>query len=203
MKSRRHVATPCGGLAQAPEVAGWQIYNPNAEDGSLVDDLLRTYHEIYQHRFATEPLVNHGLPIEVRAYRHYRAWRICLLLTPWHLARIIIPKTAPALDLPPQWSVAVRADADYVVIGPAVPLDILTAQERAHLNYQPRLGHYFVQPLIQSLRRFATADEVFEEWKEVIAVRDRNIAERKQHCEWQSEVSRREFFARLVRGARS
>ncbi len=182
-------------------MAAWEIYSPHAQDSTVVGEVLNTYQEIYQRCFAAALTVNHRLPIEVRAYRHYRDWRISLLLTPWHLARLMIPEAAPAVNLPSEWSAQARAGADYAVIGPAMPLAILSSRERAHLNYQPRLGHYFVQPLIQSMQRFSTPEEVFQEWGGVIALRDRNIALRRQHCEWQSEVSRRELFARLVRGA--
>lgn len=182
--------------------AAWAIYDPGAEDGCLADDVREAYAEIYRRRFAAEPLVNHRLPIEVRALRRYRGWRICLLLTPWHLVRLLFPSAAPPIELPDDWSAPARRGAEYAVIGPALALPILPGHERAHLNYQPRLGHYLVQPLVQSLLAYASADAVFAAWSEVIAVRDRNIAARRQHCEWQGEVSRREFLGRLRRSAK-
>jgi ATP-dependent RNA circularization protein (DNA/RNA ligase family) len=76
-------------------------------------------------------------------------------------------------------------------------LSILGQQQTAYINYHQQLGHYLVQPLVQSMQQYASAEAVYEAWSEVIRTRDETIRARKLECEWQNELSRREFFTRF------
>ncbi|MDP2155438.1 MAG: [NiFe]-hydrogenase assembly chaperone HybE, partial [Sulfuricella sp.] len=104
----------------------------------------------------------------------------------------------PGLRIPAGWSAAERAVAPFLVIGPLLDFTILGGEQKAHLNYLPELGHFLLQPLVQSMERFESADAVFAAWDEVIKTRDRVMEEQKRECGWQKEVSRREFFSRLA-----
>jgi len=177
----------------------WQLLGELQNDEQLLTQVLETFTQLYQDFFKHELLVNHQFPIEIRAFRHTPPWRIFLLLTPWTLARLFIPDRDPKILVPPEWQAETRQQAPLTVIGPPVSLPILGGKERAHLNYHPTLGHYLIQPLIQSMAKFNTPDEAFNAWNEVIKTRDRVIEEKQRRCEWQQEVSRREFFAKLTR----
>jgi hypothetical protein len=181
-------------------MTNWQLCEVQ-NDEELFGKIIDAFTELYQTYFLHEELVNHQLPIEIRAFRHTDLWRIFLLLTPWTLARIFLPERDPQITIPPGWQAQERQIAPVVVIGPAISLAILGGRERAHLNYHAKLGHYLIQPLIQSMASFRTSDEAFNAWNEVIKTRNRVIEEQKRQCNWQQEVSRREFFANLLRRA--
>ena len=177
----------------------WQLFDSAKDDDTVVTTVISVFTEIYETYFINELLVNHNLPIEIRAFRHTDIWRIFLLLTPWTLARVFLPERDPGLKMPPGWEAAERASAPITVIGPAMPLAILGGREQAHLNYHSKLGHYFIQPLIQSMAQFKTPDDAFSAWNEVIKTRNKVIEDQKKSCKWQEEVSRREFFSKLRR----
>ncbi len=180
-------------------MSNWQLLDSPQNDAEVINYVINIFKEMYRTYFTDELLVNHNLPIEIRAFRHNDIWRVFLILTPWTLARVFLPKSAPKIEIPQGWQVKDRTTAPFTVIGPALPLDILGGREMAHLNYHPKLGHYFIQPLIQSMEQFNSADEAFKAWNEVIKTRDQVIEEQNRHCEWQQEVSRREFFTKLRR----
>jgi len=171
---------------------------PEQGDQALAAAVGACFGEIYQQQFSGEWLVNHALPVEIRALRRSDGWCVFLLLTPWMMARVFLPERASALPIPPGWQAAERAGAPFVVIGPLLDFTILGGAQKAHLNYLPELGHFLLQPLVQSMERFDCADAVFAAWNEVIQTRDRVMEEQKRECSWQKEVSRREFFVRLV-----
>jgi len=178
----------------------WHLCDVQNDD-ELFNQIIDSFTELYQTFFNKQPLVNHNLPVEIRAFRHSDNWRIFLLLTPWTLARIFIPERDPQISIPPDWQAEQRLEQPITVIGPAVHLPILGGREQAHLNYHPKLGHYLIQPLIQSMEQFKTPEDAFNAWNEVIKTRNRVIEEQKRNCQWQQEVSRREFFAKLLRRA--
>ena len=110
-----------------------------------------------------------------------------------------MPERQPMIPLPVDWQAKERLQAPMLVIGPAISLPILGGKEKAHLNYHTKLGHYLIQPLIQSMAQFNTSQSAFDAWNEVITTRNRVIETQQRRCDWQQEVSRREFFAKLRR----
>lgn len=179
--------------------AAWHLAGLPPHDAALAARVTAAFGDIYRRHFASEDFANHALPVEVRALRRVEGWRVMLLLTPWMLARLYLPETVPDLSVPPGWSAAERAGAPYAVIGPLCRFPLLGEAHRAHLNHHPELGHYLVLPLALSMAKYPSADAVFAGWNEVIATRERVMAEGKGDCPWQKEMSRREFLA----GARS
>lgn len=171
---------------------------PVADDQAVIAAVKGCFDEVYRRNFSDDMLVNHALPAEVRAFRRSDGWCVFLLLTPWMMARVFLPERHPGLALPAGWSAAERAAAPFVVIGPLLDFTLLGTEQKAHLNYLPQLGHFLLQPLVQSMESFNSADEVFAAWNEVIKTRDRVMEEQKRECGWQKEVSRREFFSRLM-----
>lgn len=169
-----------------------------SDDQAVIAAVGESFGEIYRNHFSGEFLVNHDLPVEVRAFRRSDGWCVFLLLTPWMMARVFLPEYDPGLLIPAEWSAAERTTAPFLVIGPPMDFTILGGAQKAHLNYLPELGHFLLQPLVQSMERFDSADAVFAAWDEVIKTRDRVMEEQKRECGWQKEVSRREFFARLA-----
>lgn len=169
-----------------------------SDDQAVIAAVGESFGEIYRKTFSDEFLVNHNLPVEVRAFRRSDGWCVFLLLTPWMMARVFLPERDPGVPIPAGWSAAERAAAPFLVIGPPLDFTILGGAQKAHLNYLPELGHFLLQPLVQSMGQFDSADAVFAAWDEVIKTRDRVMEEQKRECGWQKEVSRREFFARLT-----
>jgi hypothetical protein len=177
----------------------WQLGAlPKNDDQGVIDAVGNCFGEIYRNYFSGEFLVNHDLPIEIRAFRRSDGWCVFLLLTPWMMARVFLPERDPGLPIPTGWNAAERAVAPFLVIGPQLDFTILKGEQKAHLNYLPELGHFLLQPLVQSMEQFDSAGAVFAAWDEVIKTRDRVMEEQKRECGWQKEVSRREFFGRLA-----
>lgn len=172
----------------------WQAAPAELDDAALVEVLVNIYKAHYQDAFADELLINHALPVEVRALRKIEGWSVCLLLTPWMLARLYIPDGDPGIPIPPDWGMREREGMSNTVIGPPLEFELLGSRQKAHINYHPELGHYLLLPLIQSLEKYATAKEVYEAWNQVIEIRDENIKKMNRRCKLQGEISRREFF---------
>lgn len=177
----------------------WQVESlARKDDQSVIDAVTRCFGEVYQQHFSGEWMVNHDLAVEVRAFRRSDGWCVFLLLTPWMMARVFLPERDPGLGIPGGWSAAERSAEPFFVIGPLLDFTILDGHQKAHLNYLPELGHFLLQPLVQSMESYETADEVFSAWGEVIRTRDRVMEAQQRECGWQKEVSRREFFSRLM-----
>jgi len=175
----------------------WQLAQGNTHDkAQLCQSLVDVHRHLYKQYFRGELGVNDRLPIQVRAYRAINSWHVCLVLTPWMLARHCIPMKDPRLAIPATWSAEARKDRAYVVIGPRLELQLLGSFQQAYLNFDPTLGHYLLQPLVQSMDRYTSADEVFHAWDTVIKIRDENIRKAQKDCPWQREISRRELLAR-------
>lgn len=164
------------------------------DDAALLAAVINVYRAQYHKWFEGALNCNPRLPVEARAQRRIEQWRVLLLLTPWMLARLFVPTTAPAIAVPPDWSAAARGERDDTVIGPAVSFTLLDTVQKAHLNYHPRLGHYLLQPLALAMEEYADADQVFAAWNEVIRTRDENIRKMNRDCPLQAEISRRELF---------
>jgi hypothetical protein len=195
MTNRRpHDVRPAFGsrLRQPPT---WSLVVANESDEEFLRLVLEAFKAIYAAHFIDDHwIVNHNLPIDVRALRQTDPWRIALVLTPWMLARVFSPLREPNIALPKGWRANERSEASYTVIGPPVVFSVLGQRQTAYLNHHPQLGHYIIQPLIQSMQRYPSAEAVYEAWSEVIRRRDETMRNRQLECNWQNEVSRREFF---------
>ena len=179
-------------------VMSWSLVVAADSDEKFLGRVLEVFKAIYAQHFSDDLwIVNHDLPIDVRALRHTDPWRIGLVLTPWMLARLFSPLRDPHIELPEGWHASQRLGASYTVIGPPIAFSVLGQQQSAYLNYHPQLGHYLIQPLVQSMQQYTSAEAVYEAWSEVIRRRDETIRARQLECKWQNEVSRREFFTRL------
>ncbi|MEJ2344770.1 MAG: [NiFe]-hydrogenase assembly chaperone HybE [Gammaproteobacteria bacterium] len=179
----------------------WQVGQISGlDDAALAAAVTERFQAIFRNDFADVPFLNDALGIEVRATRRMdEGWRVFLLLTPWMLSRLFLPERDPGLPVPDAWRAEARARTPYVVIGPRISLPLLGGLQQAHINYDATLGHYVVQPLVQSMSGYRSADAVFAAWNDVIAARARVMDEQQRECPWQRELSRREFFGRLVR----
>ncbi|NCS64607.1 MAG: hypothetical protein AUJ86_05200 [Hydrogenophilaceae bacterium CG1_02_62_390] len=176
----------------------WQLGSfAGLDDRALAEAVVARFQAIRDDNFTDNPDINPTLGIEVRALRRLDGWRIFLILTPWMLARIFLAERDPGMTIAREWQAAARTDAPYVVIGPALKLTLVGGDQLAHLNYDRSLGHYLVQPLVQTMDKFTSADAVFQAWNEVIATRQRVMEEQQRDCPWQRELSRREFFTRF------
>ena len=180
--------------------SGWQLCAPELreDEQAFVGEVLKLHRGLYDKHFAQDLLANHRLPIQVRAFRQTGDWRIFLLLCPWMLSRCVSPKRDPGIPVPAGWEAAARAGADFTLLGPTLSFRLLEAEHKAHLNFAPQLGHYLLQPLVLSMAQFENAEAVFEAWNRVIETRKANMEKMQRRCQWQEEVSRREFFHRFV-----
>lgn len=181
----------------------WQLSAVAAgADVAVISSVEARFRQIHEAAFAASMDCNHALPVQVHALRQAEDWWVFLLLTPWMMSRLFLPQRQPRLPLPSGWAAADRQHLAYVVIGPTLEMTLASGVQRAHLNYDAVLGHYLIQPLVQAMEAYQSGDQVFSAWNEVIATRDRVMAEQQRDCPWQKEVSRREWFSRLLGGER-
>ena len=177
----------------------WRLSDSAAgPDSGIVHAVEERFQQIHAAEFEGSMDCNPALPVQMRALRRVDNWRAFLLLTPWMMSRLFLPLRQPDLPLPPAWTPEARRRQPYVVIGPALDLTLQSGVQRAHINYDDVLGHYLIQPLVLAMHAYESADQVFAAWNEVIAARDRVMAEQQRDCPWQKEVSRREWFARVL-----
>lgn len=176
-------------------IPGPQILHQDEMLKALVTSV---FSDIYLRSFADDPLINHRLSIEIRALRDIDDWRVFLLLTPWMLSRIYLRSEEASINVPPAWQVENRINEPYLVVGPQVGFCLLEHEQLAHLNYHPELGHYLVQPLILRMEQYNSVGEVYRDWNTVIETRNENMKKRQAECRCQEEISRREFFTRMV-----
>ncbi|MBT8421074.1 MAG: [NiFe]-hydrogenase assembly chaperone HybE [Gammaproteobacteria bacterium] len=178
----------------------WEIPLATLEDTAFVAAIEAAFADIYRTWFTQEDMmVNHDLPILVRALRRVEPWRVFLLLTPWMLARVYMPVQAPPVAIPAGWRATEQSNKPYTVIGPGIQVQVKKTTEKAHVNYHPAIGHYLVQPLIQSMEDFTSPNDAYEAWNNVIRIRTENIKKLNRRCHWQEDISRREFFHRPSR----
>jgi hypothetical protein len=178
----------------------WKLPPPDLrEDGEALLELIeRCYRAELERSFRDSLSANPALPVETRALRRVDGWQLLLLLTPWMFARLLLPDAPPAA-IPAGWSAREREQAEPVVLGPLLEVDVAGAPQKAHLNYHPQLGHYLIQPLVLALDEYRSAEEVYAAWNRVIQTRDENMRRMQRECPMQQEVSRREFFTGLLR----
>lgn len=180
----------------------WQTLQADSQElaGTKV---LATFRSIQQRYFTDAFMFNPRLGVELRGWQQRDGWYEGLLLTPWMLARVYFPSLAPVEALPEGWDAATRQTADYVVIGPTIDFDIGEERPTAHLNYDPELGHYLLQPLVQSLGKYADAQAVFTAWGGVLTARQesrqRMLDEQQQ--QQQAPVSRRDFMTKWLKSS--
>jgi hypothetical protein len=156
--------------------------------------LLIAHRQIFERHFATDPAINRALGFHLHGYRQQNNWRIVLILTPWMFSRLLFAETPPDIPIPEGWRADQRAGADYQVLGPVVDLPTQNGALKAHLNYHLTLGHYLLQPIALNLEPYNDAEDVFRAWNEVIELRDERLKQMEQQCDWQQEISRREFL---------
>jgi hypothetical protein len=180
------------------ETIGWQLNSvASGTEADVVDTIEKCFRRTHEANFAGTMDCNDALPVQVRALRSVEDWWVFLLLTPWMLSRLFLPRQQPRSPLPAGWTAEARREQAYVVIGPALELTLQSGVQRAHINYDAGLGHYLIQPLVQAMHGYRCADQVFLAWNDVIATRDRVMVEQQRDCPWQKEVSRREWFSRV------
>lgn len=188
-------------VAIMAESTAWQLAAFAAgDDAEVIGAVEARFRGLHEAVFAGSLDCNHALPVRVSALRRVEDWRVFLLLTPWMMSRLFLPLRPPRIALPSGWSAESRRGQAYVVIGPAVRLTLGTGEQSAHLNHDRVVGHYLIQPLVQAMDAYESADQVYSAWNEVIATRDRVMVEQQRDCPWQAEVSRREWFARVLGG---
>ena len=180
--------------------SAWRTWPPElAVDEALVATVLAAHQTLGEELGREQPFMNLNprLPIAHRALRRIEDWRVLLLLTPWMLARLLFPDRAPAIPLPAGWTAEERAGEAYQVLGPPIRFQLLGQPQLAHLNYNPALGHYLLQPLCLDMESYTEGEEVFSAWSEVVRIRDANMEKARRDCPLQKEISRRELFARF------
>ncbi|MBF0160565.1 MAG: [NiFe]-hydrogenase assembly chaperone HybE [Magnetococcales bacterium] len=182
------------------EASHWQLCL--LDDEALLAHSIEIHTALYQQLLqrgdwdeSLIPSYNPAMPIVTHSFRHMDDWRIFLLLTPWMLARLLLPKRDPGLPLPSEQ----QNDDTLMLLGPLLEVELLGQRQKAHLHYHPLLGHYLIQPLIQSLHKYSDADAVLSAWSTIVDTRDTLVRKHNRRCEWQQDVSRREMFSSLLR----
>ncbi|WP_294945317.1 [NiFe]-hydrogenase assembly chaperone HybE [Sulfurivirga sp.] len=154
--------------------------------------------------------LNAHLNVEIRGLRRVDDWVVAFVLTPWMLAQVFCPLEPPHLPLPDDWRAEARGEAPYVVIGPPMRFQLGGQPFQAFLNYHPRLGHYLVQPLVQSMGQYADNEAAFAAWAEVLRFRREQYERMQAEADARAEraarseldrVSRRDFLRRWRAGS--
>ena len=189
----------------------WQIIE--ADSLQAAQDTIVAAFETIQADAFNDPLLggwglNPKLTVEVRGLKRIDTWLTGFVLTPWMLAQLYIPLQAPEWPLDPAWMPEARTSEPYVVIGPQQQIEFGGQRVQAFLNFHPQLGHYYLQPLVQSMAQYCNNAAAFEAWAEVIRFRQETYArilaeqeEREKKALQQTEnhakaVSRRDFLRR-------
>lgn len=169
----------------------WRVYLPALHD----DVALRAYIvTMFENGYDfISPLIigrNPSLSVRIYSFRRLGVWRVPLVLTPWMLSNLFIPDENPDLALPDH-----PADEQYALLGPLIQFIVLGTQHKAHLQYDSKLGHYLLQPLVLGMEHYADAQSVLTAWKKTMRQSTQRQSSRLGRNK--GVVSRREFFTRL------
>ncbi|MDR3390375.1 MAG: hypothetical protein P4L77_01455 [Sulfuriferula sp.] len=172
---------------------GWEILPADTAESlssRITDAFQRRHDQCFHHSQAAHP----GLSIELRELQQYPGWWLGHLLTPVALYRICLPTSLPDAALPADWTAVEQQSTPCSGLGPLLPLRIPKLIGQAHLQYLPELGHFLLQPEVQSLLRYPDADAVFAAWGQVTSFRKmtRMKLEKQQQCD------RRAFLRRIL-----
>ena len=191
----------------------WQLIQANTlreVHNQVLETFSNTYHEAFEDEWMG---VNHKLKVELRGLKFVDGWVTGFLLTPWMLCSIYIPvMQAPDLEIDEAWKADNRTDKSYLVIGPLKNFEIAAKPQKANLNYDTKLGHYLLQPLVQLMDKYADNEEAFGAWSEVIEFRkahyekleqdrvklEEEIENRSSENDDNQTVNRRTFLAKWV-----
>ncbi len=124
--------------------------------------VLIAHRQIFDRCFAGDPSANRCLGFHLHGYRRQGPWRVIQILTPWMLANLWFAESPPGIPLPDGW----QDGDDIQPFGPAVDLPDALGGGKAHLNFHPTLGHYFLQPITLDLAGYDSAESVFESWEQ-------------------------------------
>ncbi len=191
----------------------WQ--NFTAKDPQEAEVLLKkTFEKIYRTSFSQTDLLlgvslNPKLGFHVEHLKLVEPFVTAYVLTPWMLSHIFLPLKTPGLVIPEDWHAEKRQNQPYEVIGPLIEFRLGEQNFKAHLNYHRDLGHYLIQPLVQSMGQYATAEEAFDAWQKVLEFRQAQYAKICAEKEAQQEAalaqkgqvedpSRRAFLSRWL-----
>ncbi len=173
---------------QSGKASDWQLI----EAGTLKqvhDQVVEVFTNTYSDAFEDEWMgVNHDLQVELRGLKFVDGWVTGFLLTPWMLCSLYIPvMQAPPIDVDPEWRAEAKTDADYMVIGPLKTFAIGGSPQKANLNYDSRIGHYLLQPLVQIMDKYSDNSAAFAAWSEVIEFRKAHYEKLEQQAKQLAE----------------
>lgn len=150
----------------------WQLITANnlkEVHDLLVDVFQNTYHKDFEDEWMG---VNHNLDVELRGLKLVDGWVSGFILTPWMLANIFVPVIeVPDITIDKDWLAEIRVEQEYVVIGPLKELRLAGKLQKAYLNFDQRIGHYLIQPLVQIMDKYKDNETAFSAWSEVIKFR--------------------------------
>jgi hypothetical protein len=177
------------------ESTGWEIYDEEKAGCSLAEAISQVFTEVYNEDFADAMMgINHALTVELRGWQTGDEWQEVWLLTPWMLSRVFFPTSTNATLgdlLPPEnWQAKARQHQAYLVIGPLMPIEIEGKKLQTHLNYHPLLGHYWIQPLVQNMMKYADNESAYQAWGEVIAFRNAVRAQKQAELEAKAQEAK-------------
>ncbi|VBB69784.1 hypothetical protein RIEGSTA812A_PEG_1257 [invertebrate metagenome] len=180
-------------------MTAWHLYPPALHDDTVLRAVIITVLEsVHRPRFIGQLASNLALPVMIHSLRRVGFWRICMVLTPWMLAYLLLPDQDPGLAVPDHLTTEGANAAD--MLGPVISFTLLGTQHKAHLNFDPQLGHYLLQPLILGMDRYTDAKAVFIAWDHFVVTRMAAAKRSKRSSREQQEtISRRELLAYLIR----
>jgi hypothetical protein len=172
----------------------WQVFHEAQSAMPLDTAVSQVFTQVYNDDFADAMMgINHRLSVDLRGWQEGEQWKEVWLLTPWMLSRVFFPMTADVLadkSLPEDWQAESRLDQPYCVIGPLMPILIDGKAIQTHLNYHPLLGHYWIQPLVQNMMKYADNESAYQAWGEVIAFRNAVRAQKQAELEAKEQAAK-------------
>lgn len=167
----------------------WQLINAKTMrevHDQLIDVFSNTYHQAFEDEWMG---VNHNLNVELRSLKFEDGWVTGFLLTPWMLSNIFIPvMKPPEIQIDKEWLADARENQAYVVIGPLKKFALGDVEKKANLNFDKRIGHYLLQPLVQTMDKYSDNAQAFGAWSEVIKIREEYYAKKQQELELKQEL---------------
>lgn len=169
---------------QPEQHSDWQLI-PATTLKQVHDQLKEVFENTYHEDFENEWMgVNHQLQVELRALKYVDGWVTGFLLTPWMLCSIFVPvMQTPDIEVDNEWQAAQRENKDYMVIGPLKEFSIAGQMQKGNLNYDSRIGHYLLQPLVQIMDKYPSNEQAFAAWSEVIEFRKAHYEKLEQEME--------------------
>lgn len=150
-------------------MARWSIHEKITEEQKAT--LLIAGLQRIGKQFDDKVFYNKSIAYEWRMGAVNSSWMQGLMLTPWMLMEVFLPRCRPAIQLPENWSEQICKARSFIMMGPGIKVDVGEERRVLHLQWVETIGHFLMLPLVQNLKRFENAHQVWQAWDQVLESR--------------------------------